>query len=60
MWTYRYATHWITTPDELTGYIERFEVTPEQELEIEAGAMPDQVLAIVDPYTPEETAPEVE
>lgn len=53
MYTYRYATHWITTADELTGYIDRFEVTPQQELAIEAGAMPDEVLAIDDPYIPE-------
>lgn len=52
MYTYRYNAHWITTTDELTGYIERFVVTSEQSDAIDAGAMPDEVLGVEDPYIP--------
>lgn len=60
MYTYRYNTHWITTTDELTGYIERFDVTPEQTIAIEAGANPDEVIGVEDPYIPPPPPPEEE
>lgn len=50
IYTYRFATHWITTTDELTGYIERFEVPPAYLHLIEAGAMPDEALGVEDPF----------
>jgi len=52
IYTYRFNGHWTTTSDELTGYIERFEVTEAEALAIEGGAMPDEVLGVIDPYTP--------
>lgn len=53
VYTYRFATHWTTTSDELTGYIERFVVPPEQVEAIEAGELPNEVLQIEDPVTEE-------
>lgn len=49
VYTYRFATHWTTTSDELTGYIERFEVTAAEVNAIESGTPPDEVLDITDP-----------
>lgn len=49
-YTYRFPTHWVTTSDELTGYIDRFEVTPAEVEEIESGVLPDEVLNVPDPY----------
>lgn len=56
VYTYRFATHWVTTSDELTGYIERFEVTPSEVEAIEAGELPNEVLQVEDPaeHVPEE------
>lgn len=59
VYTYRFATHWTTTSDELTGYIERFEVTPDQVVAIEHGVNPDEALEITDPYVPSEPTEEV-
>jgi hypothetical protein len=47
--TYRFTTHWVTTDQEVTGYIERYEVQPNEIIEIENGALPNEVLQIVDP-----------
>jgi hypothetical protein len=47
--TYRFLTHWVTTDQEVTGYIERYEVQPSEVMEIENGALPDEVLHIEDP-----------
>lgn len=49
MKTYRFATHWVTTDEELTGYIECFDVTPAEVEAIEAGELPNEVLNIEDP-----------
>ena len=38
MKTYNFGTHWVTTNDELTGYLEAFDVTEEEALLIEEGA----------------------
>ena len=38
MKTYNFGTHWVTTDQELSGYIDCFEVTLEQTLLIEEGA----------------------
>ena len=57
-YTYRFKTHWTTTDEELTGYIDRFVVPPEDIQRIEDGELPDEVLQIEDPVQ-EEPAPEV-
>jgi len=38
MKTYNFGTHWVTTDEELTGYIDCFDVTPEEAVLIEEGA----------------------
>lgn len=38
MKTYNFGTHWVTTDEELTGYIDCFDVTEEQAILIEEGA----------------------
>ncbi len=58
VYTYRFPTHWTTTSDELTGYIERFIVPPEVLPYIENGELPDVALHIEDPYIPPEPEPE--
>ncbi|UOF78928.1 hypothetical protein [Caudoviricetes sp.] len=49
IYTYRFDTYWTTTSEELTGYIDRFEVQPEDVSLIEQGEMPNEVLHINDP-----------
>lgn len=36
--TYNFGTHWVTTSEELTGYIEVFDVTEDEVVLIEEGA----------------------
>lgn len=48
IYAYRFTTHWITTDQEITGYIERFEVQPENLQEIEDGDPPELVLSVED------------
>lgn len=38
MKTYNFGTHWVTTDAILEGYIDVFEVTPEEAIAIEHGA----------------------
>ena len=38
MKTYNFGTHWVTTEETLTGYIEYFDVTPEEVESIDNGA----------------------
>lgn len=38
MKTYNFGTHWVTTDEELTGYIDCFDVNPEEAVLIEEGA----------------------
>lgn len=49
IFAYRFPTHWITTDEELMGYIERFEVPPEELHRIEEGQPPEEVLQVEDP-----------
>jgi hypothetical protein len=59
VYTYRFHAHWTTTSDELTGYIERFVVSPAEEYAIEQGELPNEVLDIPDPAE-EEVIPQPE
>ncbi len=43
MKTYKFGTHWVTTEEELTGYISCFDVTPEEVVLIEEGANLEEV-----------------
>lgn len=38
MKTYNFGTHWVTTDEILTDYIECFDVTPEEVVLIDVGA----------------------
>lgn len=53
-YTYRFPTHWTTTDEELDGYIDRFEVTPEEKELIDEGGQPEVVLEIKDPISEED------
>ncbi len=53
MKTYNFGTYWITTDEELTGYIECFDITPEQKAIIDAGAN----IEVVDGILELESAP---
>lgn len=57
MKTYNFGTHWITTEEVLTGYIECFDVTSEEAILIDEGANLESVegvLQIDDLTTPTE------
>jgi hypothetical protein len=49
IYTYRFPTHWTTTEEELVGYIERFELTPGEQIAIDEGELPNVVIDQPDP-----------
>jgi hypothetical protein len=38
MKTYNFGTHWVTTDELLTGYLDSFDISPEEHVLIDSGA----------------------